>query len=133
MKCYNCGSEEFVTPEGAEGGIQACAKCNIAVDPAADDQPVGGGVAPVPAADEVALAPRPDTPFQPTGEPVTLPAKSASRSEWDEVAVKLGIDPAAYSNKDDLIKVVEEAVESLPDTSQNAPEPDGNTNDEEQG
>lgn len=37
---------------------------------------------------------------------VEAPAKSASREDWDAYATAQGLDPAEFSNKDDLIKAV---------------------------
>lgn len=39
-----------------------------------------------------------------------VPAKSASRSDWDDAARKLDINPELYNNKDDLIEAVEAAA-----------------------
>jgi hypothetical protein len=112
----------MVDPEAgpAEGGVMACASCSTAVAPD-DDGEVTGGVAPIPT--DVVVPIRPDTGNTGMGEVTVLPAKSDTRESWDEAATRLGLDPAEYSNKDDLMVAVEEAQGTAPDTSLNAPDP----------
>lgn len=39
-----------------------------------------------------------------------LPAKSASRSDWDEAARSVDVDPDLYNRKEDLVEAVEAAA-----------------------
>lgn len=124
MRCPNCGGTEFKEPEaGADGGIVACAACDLAVDPS-DETESTHGVAPMPSPEENVPVMRPDTGEDGRGLVTELPPVGATREEWDAAAVKLGIDPATYSNKDTLIEALTAHVERVPDTSLNAPEPD---------
>jgi ribosomal protein S27E len=124
MRCPNCGNDTFrdVFDDAAEGGIVACTKCDLAVDPDGENVQMGG-VAPVPT--DVVPVLRPDTGEDGRGLVTELPTPSASREEWDAAAETLGFDPAEFSNKDLLIEALTAHVESVPDTSLNAPEPDG--------
>jgi hypothetical protein len=98
--------------EGAEGGIMSCGEdgCGMAVTEADLEEEFRGGVAPI-TGDETVVV-RPDTGEdgrEPPADVVDLrPARNASRGEWDDFAIDIGIaDAADLPNRDAVIAAVE--------------------------
>lgn len=112
--CPNCGKP---AEEVGSGGVYSCGSegCGMAfipeehVDEEGNTIEFRSGVAPADYADPSAAPPEAPDRMARAQIESGGPARSASRTEWDDYASALGLNPDAYGTKDELIAAVGEA------------------------